>query len=362
MTRVYIPDTTGVPEGLLVSLVFWSNYRFEISPKRLFLRDILESYTKPFFTFVNSIEEADFVAVPFEYFFVLRHAPEYLSFAYALAKKANKKVLLFDYTDYVDRVPALPPHAVLFRVSTYRHHKQKNEIVMPYVVEDFGKTISPHTKKPERPVVGFCGLSRFDSRLKILKMCLKELVRWLLFTLTGDAISSAHAGGIFWRRRAIAFLRKANAVDCLFIERDSYSLHRHSISGDPEQVRGEYRKNLAASHLALVVRGDSNASQRFYETLSACRVPLFLDTDCVLPLEELIDYDAVMIRVPWRRLSALAETAAKWYASKTQSEFAKAQNRAREIFQTYLRLDRYFEIVFDKGNSPYAPILFTERD
>src|SRR3989338_4327562 len=122
MVRVYI-EQNGAPLHLPMSLVFWPNFKFEISPKRLFLRGIMEAYQKPFVEIAESPESADFFAIPFEYFFVEKYAPAYLSSIYDAARRAGKKVLLFDYTDFVDRTPRLPPHAIFFRVSVYRHHQ-----------------------------------------------------------------------------------------------------------------------------------------------------------------------------------------------------------------------------------------------
>ena len=41
------------------------------------------------------------------------------------------------------------------------------------------------------------------------------------------------------------------------------------------------------------MRGAGNFSYRFYETLMMGRIPIFIDTDCVLPFEELINFSDV---------------------------------------------------------------------
>lgn len=356
MPTVYI-ETKDAPE-LTPSLVFWPNWKFEISPKRLFLREIMEQYQAPFFEIVSDVSSADFVAAPYEYFEMLRYTPVYLKRIYALAESVHKKVLLFDYTDYVDCTPKLPSHAVFFRVSVYKHHQTAQEIVMPYFVEDLGKTISPHINKPPKAVVGFCGLSRYGSPGQALRAKVKHLGFQSLLVLRGDLLPSVHASGIFWRKQALRTLRESSEVGTNIIERASYSLHLRSISGDPQQVREEYRKNLEASTLALCVRGDANASQRFYEALSAGRVPLLLDTDSVLPLEGVAPYEKCLIRVPYSEAAMLLGRAAAWHSAQTAVSFLGAQREAQALFQNYLRLDRYFALVFDRRSSPYKTILY----
>lgn len=355
MTKVYI-EKQGAP-AFTPSLVFWPNFRFEISPKLLFRREIMEQYQKPFFEIVSVLSAADFVAVPYEYFEVARYAPEYLKCVYAVAESVGKKVLLFDYSDFVDTNIRIPDYAIIFRVSAYRHHKKKNEIVMPYFVEDMGERygILPEEKK-EMLVVGYCGQSQFGSRAKALRAWLKWLFHFTRLCFYADQNSAAHQRGIFWRARALAALRRGG-IATSFLERAFYSLHQKTAPRDPQTLRREYVENLRASGLALCIRGDANASQRFYEAMSAGRIPLFIDTDCVLPLEEIIPYDDSIMRVSSRQIKKLPEIVRSWEARQTPASFRAAEQRAREVYERFLRLDRYFEIVFDRGKSPYNNLL-----
>lgn len=229
---------------------------------------------------------------------------------------------------------------------------------MPYFVEDFGKKLLPHQEKPKRAIVGFCGLSRYGSFMQALKAKVKRLGFRLLLTVRGDSVPRVHAGGIFWRTKVLRAIRHSGAVASKIIERASYSLHQGSVSGDPHLIRAEYRENMEASTLALCVRGDANASQRFYEALSGGRVPLLLDTDSVLPLEGVAPYEKCVIRVPFTEAATLPERAAMWLSAQTDASFLQAEREAKALFQNYLRLDRYFALVFDRKRSPYASILY----
>lgn len=359
MTKVYI-EKQGAPE-LPYSLVFWPNFKFEISPKRLFLREIMEQYTEPFFTVVERPQEAEFFAVPYEYFFVADAYPAYLERVFALAKAAGKKVLLFDYTDYVDRKARIPAHAVLFRVSAYRHHKRQNEIIMPYFVEDMGMRFGVGPKeKGAASVVGYCGQSQFQNIGRKWRASLKWLFLSFLLRARGDTEPRTHKLGVLWRADALRILRAGGSMTS-FIERAFYSLHRGDNSFNPSEVRRAYVENLRECALALCVRGGANNSQRFYEALSASRVPLLLDTDCALPLEEIIDYDSVMLCVPAREIQTLPARVRSWWEKETPESFLARERRAREIYEQYLRLDRFFSRVFHRERSPYLHLLFGQE-
>ncbi|OHA20354.1 MAG: hypothetical protein A2849_01090 [Candidatus Taylorbacteria bacterium RIFCSPHIGHO2_01_FULL_51_15] len=356
MVNVYI-ETKDAPE-LTPMLVFWPNYRFAFKEKAVFSPEIMASYTTPFFTIVPGLEAADFIAVPYHYFDVLDYAPKYLAYVYALGKTTQKKVLLFDYTDYVEREIHVPSHAILFRVSAYRHHKKENEIIMPYFVEDIGRNYSFEQKpKGEKPTVGYCGQSRFGGTTRKWKAGVKWLLSLFLLYLRLDVKPHVHMRGIFWRRRALQVLSKSKSIVSRIIERDFYSLYR-AIPFDAKTIRREYVENLRENVLALSVRGDANASQRFYEALSAGRIPLFLDTDCVLPLEEIIDYSRIILRVPAQEVDAISRRVTVWHALVSEGDVLQAGREAREVYERYLRLEKFFSIVFDREKSPYKKLLF----
>ncbi len=357
MTTVYI-EQKDAPVHLPYSLVFWPNFRFPLPSKRLFLKEVMEQYQMPFFALSSRPEEADFFAVPFEYFFVQKEHPAYLARVFAAAAAAGKKVLLFDYTDYVDWIPKVPSHAILFRVSAYRHHRRHTDIVMPYFVEDMGIRygMAPKAKSRE-PVIGYCGQSLFGSPAKAFRARLKQLVYAFRLLLSGDTDSASHQRGIFWRKAALRVLR-TGGFPSRIIERPFYALHSFSNAFDPTAVRNEYVQNLRECELALCVRGDANASQRLYEALSARRVPLLVDTDCVLPLEEVVDYDAALLRTPARELATLPTRVRSWWERETSESFLARGAHARDIYERYLRLDRFFARVFDRAQSPYRQLLF----
>ena len=356
MIRVYIEKKDAPP--LTPSLVFWPNYRYPFKKNKPFMADIMEAYQKSFFTVTSSVAEADFLAIPYDYFDTLRYAPNYLKHVYRLAEETKKKVLLFDYTDYVDTNIHIPSNAVLFRVSAYRHHKRHNEIIMPYFVEDLGTRYSIAPKEKGTPLlVGYCGQARFGSTTKKWKAMIKRLLYALILQVRCDKNPRTHMRGIFWRIAAILSLRKGN-IKTHIIERSFYSLHLSGVTLDPRDIRKTYVDNLRECDLALSVRGDANASQRFYEALSASRIPLLLDTDSVLPLEELIAYDDFILRVPSHDVERISEYVRAWDIAHSSGKFLEKESCAREVYGNYLRLDRYFEIVFNQVSSPYKHILF----
>ncbi len=131
-------------------------------------------------------------------------------------------------------------------------------------------------------------------------------------------------------------LSRSAAVESSFIVRDRYFGGPSDNDDDRQRGREEYIRNILDNDYALCVRGWGNHSFRTYEALSLGRPILLLDTDCVLPLEDLINYNEVVVRVPERGLSQLADRLVDFHCSLNESGFVRIQQRAREIWERCL--------------------------
>jgi hypothetical protein len=63
------------------------------------------------------------------------------------------------------------------------------------------------------------------------------------------------------------------------------------------------------------------------------RIPVFIDTDCVLPFENLIDYKKEIVFVEEKELNSLPDKIQE-YCEK--NDLAERQKRCREIWENYL--------------------------
>lgn len=299
---------------------------------RLFLSRAYDVLKGPLVEIVKEPGMADYFMLPHEYF-VIEKEWEYLYRFKAVADEYKKKILIFDWSDY-DR-PIKIDNAIIFRVSQYKSQKRENVIVMPPFVEDLGAL--PNKFKSTLPTVGFVGYAGYRSFFHFLKGGFKDLFKF-----------GVHKNGLYWRRKAINILRKDSRIKTNFLVRHFYSGHSDTIKMEPNKAREEYIRNITESDFTLAPKGDGNYSIRFFEVLSLGRVPILVDTDCILPLEEEVDYSKAIIRVPARSLTELPERVATFYANIGNGEFIAMQIAARQIFENHLRADKYFPYVFDK--------------
>lgn len=293
--------------------------------------------TEPFrhmVTFVETPEDASCILLPHNYFSVA-DALDYLKELELFAEKYNKKILILAYGDSSE--PIRVTHGIILRTSQYKTALQKNEIIVPPFVEDLGEQYGVYLleKTDRNPVVGFAGWSGFKSNLRYIKYLIK-----LLYTF------GPRRQGIYFRRKIIAHLKKSPHIATNFALRNSFSAHKNDIEDRPEKIRQEYVDILKKSDFALSVRGDGNYSLRFFEILSLGRIPLYVDTDTVLPLEHSIPYDSCMVRINYKNIPSAGEMVREKWVNMNNDEYVRMQQKCREIFTDWLIPAKFYAYLF----------------
>lgn len=304
--------------------------------KQLFADLGKRAFREPAFNLVEDIDFADFILLPHEYFDVIKKNTSYLSQHRELAKKHRKKLLILDTSDYTDTEINVSD-AIVFRVAAYRSRKKSNEIIMPAFVEDLSSYVDLHWRaKSAFPTVGFCGWGSLPDFKSNVNLFVNNFAILFKKTIKRDRNLEATKRGIYFRIKTIKEIKKCGNIIPKLILRTSYSSHINTIELPSEQVRAEYVRNILDSDLALSVRGDANMSCRFYEILSLGRIPLFIDTDCVLPLENVVDYKKFVIFIDYRDVDKICETVLNFYKNISEEDFVAMQKTAREMFEKYL--------------------------
>lgn len=348
MIKVFIKKI--IPE-LRYLPILYPNFGVLMNEKRLFADLGNRSIRFPVVEVVKDLLEADFILLPHDYFDVADRHSEYVREHLALAEESGKKLLIFDISDYSEK-KIMAPNAWIFRIAEYASRKPDNVIVMPTFIEDLGVVDVPAPRsKGKIPIIGFCGWAGFRNFSGYLKFLIKTFLIDLRRVAILDPGLATHKQGIYFRRRAFATLRRGAAHGRYltnFIIRHSYSSHINTAEKPPAELRHEYIANITDSDITLAIRGDANASCRFFEILSLGRIPLLINTDCALPLVGDLDYKKFTVFADYRDISRLDKIIAEFWESISEQEFVAMQKTAREVFEKYLRVDSFLAYVLPR--------------
>ena len=193
----------------------------------------------------------------------------------------------------------------LFRGGSYRSQNRDNVHGSLYVVADYYRgTLAPKELK-----VSFCGCS--DNH-RIREEVLSVFEEYDYF----NPIRRNMWGGDD---------RKDGA------DRDSYSI------GPSDKNKREFVENMEDSLYSLVIRGKSNATYRFIESFMMGRIPLLIETDYMLPFDDVIPYDTNMVIVPYGE--DYDRVLRDFHNSHTEEELYNIQLENRSIWEKYFRAD-----------------------
>jgi hypothetical protein len=287
---------------------------------------------KDVFEFVGK-EEADAFLLPVAWEFA--EVRDYAKQLAAEASKFNKPLLIFFCSDSDEAVPI--ENAVIFRTSFYRSTKRSNEFGLPGWSVDFLKYyeqgFQPRLKAPI-PSVGFCGyVDYYDA-----KSCVRNYLKPRNYLRLGRSILRDFEFRMspkesILRGNAVRVLSTYDGVQTNFIIREGF--YAREVK-DKMLARMQYAQNMINSDYVIVARGAGNFSYRLYEVLSCGRIPIFIDTDCVLPYDHIIDWKKYVVWIDESEIGALPEKLTNFHQNISEQEFVRLQVSIRKLYEEWI--------------------------
>ena len=219
--------------------------------------------------------------------------------SYISIKKTVFVFLISDKTMSFD----IPQNVRLYRTSILKSTKQDNEDVLPYIWEPIQTHFLPLTKT-EKPKIGFCGLNSE------------------------------------YRKKTLQILEENINLDTDFIIKEQFwggSPHNSTVIND-------FETNIQKNHFTICNRGAGNFSMRFYQVLSCGRIPILLNTDSILPFEEEIDWDDIIVF--GNTEEELVKKLLYFWNSK---DIIEAQNRCYNLYQKYFSGTNYLDRIVSES-------------
>ena len=317
-------------------------YRRQVFPLLFDLVFLKNKILLEHYILVDTIEVADIVVFPIDYAVFFKHNTAFLSLL-KIAKQHQKPIWIYtagDYgfTNYID-------NSYTYRLGGFNSKLDRNTFVLPSFIND------PYTsflqqgflvlEKESKPSIGFVGHAQ-SGVIKYLKEYtnhLKYLVKRKVNKLLADR-QLFYPSSI---RRA-SYLKRLGLHEDLhsaFILRKKYRAGSHSKLTQQESSQ-QFFDMIFNTAYTFCIRGVGNFSVRFYETLAVGRIPILLNTDCRLPLDNQIDWTKHCVIINLNNKSTIANQILAFHNSLTATEFKNIQHSNRELWLNTLRRDVYF--------------------
>lgn len=317
--------------------------------------DIFENTGKNFIE-LTSIEDCDVCLLPVRYSQKendLKFEKEIQAFSNLVAA-SGKKTFVFLGSD-IDHFNVKIKNAIIFCNTLYQSKRNVNEFSYTFFFEDFiskyYENNFPKLEKDVTPTIGFCGyappLSQNAGFHKV-----RETVR-LLLNYLGIIKYFPSKSGHSYRARVLLSLSKTGKIKHSFIIRSNFGfggpaggLYPGGVKELNASFRQEYVNNIINTGYTICVRGYGNNSMRFFEALCCGRIPVFLNTDCVLPFDFVIDWKKYCVWIEEKDINNIPEKILEFHQSLSDEQFIELQAAIRHLWKKYFTPQGFFEHLY----------------
>ena len=265
----------------------------------------------------------------------------------AEAAQAGKKVLSWTSGDFGVKVPNFD-NLVVLRASGYRSKLPAYHHGMPVFFGDPLKSFYHREEiflreKPGKPVVGFCGQAK-GTPAKYALDVVRTVLRNARF-YTGLSVENPQDiyPSTLRRARVLHTIEKDGRLIADFIKRDRY---RAGVATPEARLHTtmEYYDNMIRSDYIVCVRGGGNFSVRLYETLAMGRIPVFVHTDCLLPLADQVDWKRHVVWVEEAHADRIGDIILDFHHGLNPTSFRSLQMENRRLWKEQMTLGQFFRI------------------
>lgn len=235
-----------------------------------------------------------------------------------------------------------------FRMGGFKSQLSSKNMSFPFSLSDQWVTIFKSkdpipNQKNEVPVIGFCGHASFDISKKVIEKLkfFKENCFRLIKNPFRNDFEPLFASA-FERACLLRSFEKSSKIKTNFIYRNHY---RAGAKNEKERrdTTIEYYNNLKDSDYILCLRGAGNFSVRLYETLMMGKIPIFINTDCILPFEDKIDWKNHVVWVEWEHRKNCAAIVSDFHANISNNDFIRLQESNRRLWKNQLSVSAILE-------------------
>jgi hypothetical protein len=302
------------------------------------------------FETVETLTSADVCVLPFVWDYYLRNGG--VAEARKLgevAKAAGKDIIVWNGGDREGIVPITNaiqfnhgPNCSLARVprKAFAFPQFKPDWMQTYC--DGNARLRPWQPKP---VVGFCGWAAW-SRLKLLTRMGVSVWRTCQHRLGwSDYVPGPLRSPLLLRGDVLRSLSQDDRIESNFILRDEYrgGIKGGAIDETFSPARLEFINNILDTDYTVCVRGIGNFSARFYETLCLGRIPIFVNTDCILPYDFTLNWRDYCVWVEEDQLGQLPEFLLEFHQRHSGDAFIELQKACRTVWAERLCSEGFYK-------------------
>ena len=231
---------------------------------------------------------------------------------------------------------------IYFRMSGFKSLLSAKNQGFPASLSDqlmiiYNKDNIKINKKSEIPIIGFCGHAT-NHPITFLHQTYIFLIENIkrFFKNPFDNNYEVFFQSAYQRHKILKQIEEENGLKTNFIYRKQYRAGAKDKK-KRNKTTLEYYDNILISDYILCLRGTGNFSIRLYETLMMGKIPVLINTDCLLPFNKIIDWKQHVIWIEWSNVEDIPNIIKLFHQKITNENFQKLQKNNRKLWLEILQ-------------------------
>ena len=262
-----------------------------------------------------------------------------------MGQNHGKPIVIFNGGDYPANVPF--QNVIVFESAGYRSTPgMRYHSAQPTFIADYQRIYCQGKlrlrEKRDIPTIGFCGQVS-TSPLHTIYRKLRLFQQKRQYRQKKSKWEPPPFETTAFRTQVLNQFINKPGLKTNFILRSRY--HGGDVQNQALQEKNkiEFVNNLISSDYVVCMRGGGNYSLRFYETLSVGRIPIFIDTECLLPFQDRIDYEKYFPIIKVEDLQNAAEIVKEFHVRLTEEDFINAQKACRSLWEEHMTENGFYK-------------------
>lgn len=323
--------------------------RSRVFPLLFDLHYLDNNYLKEFYSLVQKPEMADIIILPLDYGYMLKYNNSDISRFFEKAKKLNKIIWIYSGGDFGNSM--IDEGIYNFRLGGFKSKLNDKTIILPSFISDPYKTCLKKSFKPLKkelvPSIGFVGHAK-TGLLKVIKEYISYLrINFKRFLKIEYADYQSFYPSSIKRAKYLQLLKFTKGLKSQFILRNKYRAGVSEVENKEQSTR-EFYDNIYQNPYTFCMRGIGNFSVRFYETLAVGRIPVLLNTDCLLPLDKIINWEKHCVILDESEYKSLGNMIVNFHNDLSNQAFIEIQKNNRKLWEDFLTRHNFFKTIHDR--------------
>lgn len=303
----------------------------------------IHELAKPWFQITSDPSDADWIMIPYLLSSLIDGEGKNVIQSHSfIARKYEKPLVIVSDSDLVYD----PGVSDILILSPGPYASLGNQLALPAILKEdpvkkfYQGKFTPITEFTDISL-GFCGQAT-ENLLKTAKDALNLLIlRRQIKQKRSPYLYIPFFLAAYERAKFLKFLQKKSKFKTDFLLRQKYKAGANTLN-EKAQVEKEFFENISNNLFTVCLRGFGNYSVRFFQTLAMGRIPILIETDGLLPFEDKLPYDDLIVRVPYSDRYAIDEYITDFLKGKSKEELIEIQTECRRLWVSTMNLEGMF--------------------